>query len=203
MRIQGFGAVTPPYSANSGSTTRRALEFGRGEPASGGGTAVSISEEAIKARIDEIVAKPAAQRSEQEVDFLQKNDQRLADILARKPGSQTADELSDLQKTGGFVNTMAHLSPAERNLYDELVAKGDTQAARAMGLVALSRTGGGEVTLPNGVTFDPQKTEVTAKNVRELFSRMFVSMDGQDQRSFEALAQYLQGRAAESERAER
>ena len=89
---------------------------------------------------------------------------------------------------------MANLSPDEKKLYNELVAKGETEAVRAMNLLALSRMGGGEVTLPDGTSFDPAKTAITPDNIRKLFSKMFVSDDSQDARSFEALASYLDGR---------
>lgn len=63
-----------------------------------------------------------------------------------------------------------------------------------MNLFSLSRTGGGEVTLPNGRTFDPGNTAITRDNVRQLFSQMFVGTDGQDAKSFDALAAHLDTR---------
>lgn len=196
MNIQGFGSVSQLYSTGMSASVKRLSGDGNGFTSSNDSTSISISNEAsIKARIDEIVAKPATQRSEDDVDFLQKNDQRLAEIVAKGAGKQTAEDVDYMQKTGGFVNTMANLSPAEKKLYDELVAKGDSDAVRGMNMIALSRMGGGDVTLPNGSVFDPAKTEVTAKNVRDLFSHMFVGTDGQDQRSFDALAKYLEERS--------
>jgi hypothetical protein len=196
MNIQGFGSVSQLYSTSAPIATKRTPNDDGGTLTSNGSTSVSISSEAsIKARIDEIVAKPAAQRSEDDVEFLHNNDKKLAEIFAKGPDKQTAEDVDYVQKTGGFVNTMANLSPAEKKLYDELVAKGDTDAVRGMNLIALSRMGGGEVTLSNGTAFDPVKTEVTAKNVRDLFSQMFVGADGQDQRSFDALAKYLDERS--------
>ncbi len=195
MNIQGFGSVSQLYATNAPASARKS-EGGAGEGVvPNGGTSISISDEAnVKSRIDEIAAKPATQRTEADVDFLHKNDKRLAESLSKSPDQRTAEDVDQLQKAGGLVNTMANLSPAEKKLYDELVAKGDTEAVRGMNLIALSRMGGAEVTLSNGTVFDPGKTELTARNVRELFSQVFVGADGQDQRSLEALAKYLDGR---------
>lgn len=200
MNIQGFGSVSQLYATNPPVAAKKAQGGAKEGVVPNGGTPISstsmsISDEAsTKARLDDIAAKPAAQRTEADVDFLQKNDKKLAEIIAKGQGQQTADDVDYMQKTGGLVNTMANLSPAEKKMYDELVAKGDTDAVRGMNLIALSRMGGAEVTLGNGTVFDPSKTELTAKNVRELFSQMFVGTDGEDQRSFDALAQYLDGR---------
>ncbi|RZK98984.1 MAG: hypothetical protein EOP36_20570 [Rubrivivax sp.] len=101
-----------------------------------------------------------------------------------------------MQKAGGLVNTMSQLSPGEKKLDDELVAKGDLQAAQGLGQVALPRIGTGEVTLKNGRTFEPGKTEITAANIRELFSQTIVDPSGQAGQAFEALASYLDGRKA-------
>lgn len=119
-----------------------------------------------------------------------------AKAAADADGLQTAEDLDRMQKAGGLVNTMANLSPDEKKLYNELVAQGNTEAVRGMNLLALSRMGGGEVTLPDGTSFDPAKTAITPENIRKLFSQMFVSNDGQDARSFEALASYLDARGS-------
>lgn len=150
--------------------------------------ALSGSDTSPDASLESIKAKPAAQRSPEEAAIVQPHDARFAEIAAKDPQTRTADEVDYIQKAGGLVNTMANLSPDERMLYDDLVAKGDTEAVRGLNLVALSRMGRGEVTLPDGRRFDPDQTAITADNVRALFSRMFVGADGQDSRSFEALA---------------
>ena len=195
MNIQGFGSIAQAYTAGASTPVKSSQDSSDSRPAAlVVGTSVSISNEAaVRARFDGIVSKPATQRTEADTAFLQKNDNKFADILAKDVDKRTADDIDYMQKTGGLVNTMANLSPGEKKLYDELVAKGDTEAVRGMNLVALSRVGGGNVTLPNGAVFDPAKTELTAKNVRDLFSQMFVGTDGQDQRSFDALASYLDG----------
>ncbi|TAH12824.1 MAG: hypothetical protein EAZ11_05000 [Curvibacter sp.] len=145
----------------------------------------------VQAKLDEIKARPAVQRTENDSEFLRKNDSRLAQITAKGARRQTAEDLDYLQKAGGFVNTMSNLSQGERNLYNKLVAEGNNEAAGALGLIALSRQGFGDVALPNGRSFDPKQTEITSKNIRELFSQMFIGTDGQSSQMFNALAAYL------------
>jgi hypothetical protein len=163
---------------------------------------VTISDEAkamaqeqeIQTRLDAIKIKPALERTGEEVEFVNSNDKRLSKIAAKDPQTLTAEELDYQQKTGGFVNTMATLSASEKALYNELVAKGDYEAAAGMNLIALSRTGmeGQKVQLPNGESFDPMNTEITAGNIRNLFQYMFVDPTGEMNRRFEALAIYLE-----------
>ena len=59
--------------------------------------------------------------------------------------------------------------------------------------------GGQQVTLPNGKTFDPTNTEVTAANIQTLFKQMFVDPSGNTDRQFEALASYLDKREASNQ----
>ena len=173
MHIQGFGNIAPPYATTGpmlGKPSATASE--PSDAVAGSSTQVSISSQAAALSADA----------------------HLAEIGAKDPTTQTAEDIDATQKAGGFVNTMAKLSPAEKKLYDELVAKGGTDAVRGMNLLALSRMGGADVTLPNRKTFDPGKTAITADNVRRLFSQMFAGSDGADAKSLEALASYLDGR---------
>ena len=103
-----------------------------------------------------------------------------------------------MQKSSGSVNTMAYLSPKEKVLYEELVAKGNWEVAQGLLLVGMSRIGmeALQVTLPGGQTFDPTETEVTADNVRNLFKQMFVDASGNSDRLFDALASALDQRQA-------
>lgn len=149
----------------------------------------------VQAKIEAIKAKPAVERASGDTDFLLKNDRRFAQIATKSEKARTAEDVDYIQKAGGFVNTMANLSPSEKKFYDKLVAEGNTDAVNGMNLIALSRMGSGDVTLPNGQTFDPRKTEITPQNIRNLFSQMFVSTDGQNARSFDALASYLDANA--------
>ena len=161
----------------------------------------SAGDAAVQRRIDEIKAKPGVHRTQEDGDYLYAHDKRFAEIRdkSRDYGgaeSLTADELDYLQKAGGFVNTMAELSADEKVLYDELVAQGNTEAAAALNLIAMSRIGmGGEqITLPNGRVFDPTTTAITADNVRNLFRYLHVDETGRTDRMFEALASYLDRR---------
>lgn len=202
MNIQGFAEInridgTYGIAQDRKAATTVATEAtGTQVSLSDRARALSASDSALTARLEGIKAKPAILRSAEEADFVRHNDKRLAELSAIDPQARTADEVSYLQKAGGFVNTMANLSPAEKALHDELVAKGDTEAVRGMSLIALSRMGGGDVTLSHGRTFDPTQTPITADNVRQLFSQMVVGTDGQDARSFDALATYLDSRSS-------
>lgn len=116
-------------------------------------------------------------------------------------GTQKADmakseELDQIQKSGGFVNTMAELSSEEKALYDELISNGESEAAQGLLLIAMSRIGmkGQQIRLQNGDVFDPINTEVTAKNVRNLFKYAFIGNDGHTDHIFDALALALDKR---------
>lgn len=179
MIIQGFSNIASAYSANTKSAVERQTSPA---PAANYADKVSISDAAkalvaasqsaaqdpgIQARIDTIKAKPGVERTEADFEYLSKNDKRFAELQEKmkasgKEGfdSLTADEVDYMQKAGGFVNTMAELSPKEKALYDELVANGNLEAAHGLMLVGMSRIGmsGQQVTLPNGKTFDPGNT---------------------------------------------
>lgn len=160
----------------------------------------SATAQDIQNRIDAIKARPAVERTPADRDYLVEHDQRMVEIedkiKANGWESLNADEVDYMQKAGGFVNTMAELSPKERALYDELVAAGNHEAAEGLMLVAMARVGmhGQQVTLPDGSSFDPGSTEVTAGNIRNLFKFMFVDPSGKTDRQFEALASYLDQR---------
>lgn len=163
---------------------------------------VTISDEAkavareqeIKTRLDGIKIKPVVERTREEIEFVNSNDKRLSQINSKDPQTLTAEELDYQQKAGGFVNTMATLTSSEKALYNELIAKGNYEAAAGMNLIALSRTGmeGQEVKLPNGQSFNPMNTEITAENIRNFFQYMFVDSTGEMNRRLEALATYLE-----------
>jgi len=148
-------------------------------------------------RLAAIKAKPALERSAADTEYLLANDKRLAEVNAKDPQTRTADEVDYVQKAGGFVNTMANLSASEKALYDEMVAAGNYDAVEGMNLIALARQGmgGQQVTLPDGSSFDPTKTEITPENIRKLFAQMFVDNDGASARRLDALAGYLERRS--------
>lgn len=215
MAIQGLGSIFSAYSALQSISTQR--QNGNASSANIADT-VSISdaakamfanaqsavqEQQVQNRLEAIKAKPGVERTDGDTEYLLKNDKRYVELLDKIKASGlegfdslTADEVDYMQKAGGFVNTMAELSPKEKALYDELVSKGNHEAANALNLVGMSRIGmkGQQVTLPNGRSFDPGNTEVTADNIRNLFRQMFVDPSGNSDRQFEALASYLETR---------
>jgi hypothetical protein len=208
MLIQGLGNAAAYAAVKPAAAKPNPLALPPSSDSQGSGTKLTISDQAkamvasdsqgVQAKLDAIKAKPAVERTSDDTDFLLKNDSRLAQITAKGQKAQTAEDVDYVQKAGGFVNTMANLSPSERKLYDQMVADGNTDAVNGMNLIALSRMGSGDVTLPSGQTFDPRKTEITPHNIRNLFSQMFVSTDGQNARSFDALASYLDRSATQS-----
>lgn len=208
MIIPGLNSVAASYAAIPASPVQRQaiaaatanisdrVSISEAAKAMLAASGAPAAEQAVQNRLDAIKAKPAVERTAEDTEFLTKNDQRLAEILAKDEQTLTADEVDYMQKAGGFVNTMAELSPREKALYDELVGQGNWEAAKGLALVAMSRTGmsGQQVTLPNGRVFDPATTEVTADSIRNLFKQMFVDDSGQSDRQFEALASYLERR---------
>ena len=160
--------------------------------------ALLASDAGGEARLEQIKSKPAVERSAADTEYLLANDKRLAEIRAKDPQTLTADEVDYQQKAGGFVNTMANLSTAEKALYDEMVAAGNYAAVEGMNLIALARQGmgGQQVTLPDGSSFDPTTTEISPENIRKLFTAMFVDSDGSSAKRLAALAGYLEQRPA-------
>lgn len=216
MIIQGFSNVTAAYGSATRTSSARQTSTGN---TANNADQVSISNEAlallsksqssnsedaaIQQRLAEIKAKPGVERTEADTEYLMKNDKRFIELQDKMKASGldgfdslTADEVDYMQKAGGFVNTMSYLSTGEKALYDEMVAKGNHEAAHGLMLVGMSRIGmgGQQVTLPNGKTFDPTSTEVTADNIRNLFKLMFVDSSGQTDRQFDALASFLDSR---------
>lgn len=153
----------------------------------------AVDAQEIQKQLDVIKAKPAVERSRYESDFISKNDKHFAELAKKEYDSLNADEVDYMQKAGGFVNTMSMLSPKEKELYNELIGQNNNEAAGALLLVGMSRIGmeGQQVTLPNGLIFDPTKTDVTAENIRNLFKHMFAGDSSNTDRTFDALASYL------------
>ena len=153
----------------------------------------TASADSVDARLAEIRARGPVNRSQEDQDFLFANDKRLAEITAqgKPPEKLTADELDYLQKATGLVNTFAHLSAAEKALYDKAVASGNTEAAAGISQIALIRQGG-MAGGANGTTYDPRNTEITAANIEKYFSHSIVDPTGNAQSRFQALIQFLQ-----------
>ena len=157
----------------------------------------TVNDQAIQKQLDAIKAKPAVERSAEETEFVSQNDKRFTEIQEKVKNngyeSLKADEVDYMQKAGGLVNTMAMLSPKEKSLYDEMVSKGNYEAAQGLMLVGMSRMGmeGQQVTLENNLSFSPIDTEVTAETIRNFFKHMFVSDSKNTDAAFDALASYL------------
>ena len=204
MIIQGLAQVTAAYQGMSAAKGQRQtlppVVANNADQVTISAAGKVLAGQSVQQQIDAIKAKPGIERTPADFEFLNKNDARFVELQgkAKDSGYESlrADEVDYMQKAGGFVNTMAELSPQEKALYDELVAQGNHEAASALSLVGMSRIGmhGQQVTLPNGRAFDPTNTEVTANNLRNLFSQMFVDGSGQANRQFEALAAYLDQR---------
>lgn len=211
MRIDtGAGYVASSHGAAPKFQTQFQTQWQLSSaPASSEGSQVNISDAAqkllaesasaseaqdIQNKLDAIKAKPAVQRTAEDTAFLNGNDQRLIDIRTsgKGPDQLSADDLDYMQKAGGFVNTFANLSPQEKQLYDEFVAAGNQEAAQGLRNIALAREGmQGSVTLPDGRSFDPENTELTGDNVRNLYRFMFADADSDTVRVFDALAAAL------------
>lgn len=197
MIINSLSSLTNVYTAAKPLASFQKLTL-TSAPESGDKVSISDAAKAaasaeIQKQLDAIKAKPAVERTADETTFLQKNDTKLAEIAAKDEKSRTAEDIDYMQKAGGFVNTMAYLSPKEKALYNEMVANGNSAAVEGMNLIAFSRAGSGNqpVTLANGKTFNPSVTEITADNALNLFKQMFVDNSGKTDSSFDALAAYL------------
>lgn len=157
-------------------------------------TAGAAATNSTEARLAEIKAKSPMARTAEDVDYLFAHDAKLAAIRdkeSKSPGSLTAAEIDYQQKAGGFVNTMANLSPAEKDLYDKAVASGNKEAAAGISQIAFIRTMGHVAGGAAGTTYDPLDTAITAANVEKFFSHSIVDPSGKAGAQFQALIQYL------------
>lgn len=165
-------------------------------------SANSSAANSVDARLAEIKAKDMITRTAEDMDYLWANDPGLAAIKAKRDAnpnySSTAAELDHEQKMGGFVNTMANLSPAEKDLYDKAVASGNKEAAAGISQIAFIRTMGHTAGGANGTSYDPTNMEITAANIEKYFSHSIVDHSGKAQSQFQALIQYLQNNPANS-----
>ena len=155
-------------------------------------SATANKDRSIEARLAEIRASGPVNRSQEDHDFLFANDKRLAEISAKSYNSRTADDIDYMQKATGLVNTFAHLSSAEKALYDKAVASGNTEAADGIAQIALIRQGGEMAGGANGTTYNTRTTEITAANIEKFFSHSIVDPTGNAMSKFQALIQFLQ-----------
>lgn len=151
---------------------------------------------AADARLAEIQRKDVVSRTAEDVAYLWKNDPGLAALQAKREAdpnySPTAAELDHMQKAGGFVNTMANLSPAEKDLYDKAIASGNKEAAAGISQIAMIRMMGHTAGGANGTTYDPINTAITPENIKHYFSHTIVDPSGKAQAQFQALINFLQ-----------
>ena len=155
----------------------------------------------VDAKLTEIQSKDAISRTAEDMDFLYAHDSKLAAICDKErksPGSLTSSEVDYQQKTIGFVNTMAYLSPAEKGLYDKAVASGNSEAAAGINQIAFIRTMGHMAGGANGTTYDPVNTSITAANIEKYFSHSIVDPSGNAQSQFQALINFLQNNSVGS-----
>ncbi len=149
---------------------------------------------ATERKLAEIKAKDALSRTPQDMEYLIANDKKFSAILDKenKGIGLTASEVDYMQKTTGFVNSFALLSPAEKDLYDQAIASGNKEAAAGIGIIALTRTMGHMAGGADGTTYDPINTEITAANVEKFFRHSVKDPSGKMQAQFQALIQFLQ-----------
>ncbi len=183
-------ATSPANTADTVSISKAAREA----LATSSSSSTTNNDESVEARLAEIRARGPVNRSQEDQDFLFANDKRLAEITAqgKPPEKLTADELDYLQKASGLVNTFAHLSSAEKALYDKAVASGNTAAAEGIAQIALIRQGGEMAGGANGTTYNSRTTEITAANIEKYFSHSIVDPTGNAASKFQALIQFLQ-----------
>lgn len=188
-------ATSPANIADTVSISKAAREALAASNASSlSSSAAANVDKSVEARLAAIKAKDAVSRTQEDQDYLFANDKKLAEITAqgKSPDKLTAEELDYMQKAGGFVNTMANLSPAEKALYDKAVASGNTEAAAGISQIAFIRMMGHTAGGADGSTYDPLNTEITAANIEKYFSHSIVDPSGKAQSQFQALIQYLQ-----------
>lgn len=165
-------------------------------------TTTDSTSAAVDTKLKQIVAEGPINRSAEDMNYLITNDPKLAAIYAKinqnnGSGNLTAEELDYQQKTIGFVNSMAYLSPAEKATYDKMVASGNNAAAAGMSVIAFERaTLGHTASTGDGATYDPINTAITPENILKYFSQSIGDPTGKTQSQFQALIQYLQNNSA-------
>lgn len=163
-------------------------------------SANSSAANSVDAKLAEIKSKDALSRTASDTAYLWANDKKLAEIAAKGNSCDnlTSSELDYMQKAGGVVNTMANLSPAEKDLYDKAVASGNKDAAAGISQIALTRMMGHTAGGANGTSYDPINTAITPENIKNYFSYSIVDPSGKAQAQFQALIQFLQSNPADS-----
>jgi hypothetical protein len=182
---------TAASQANIADTVRIS-QAAREALAASSSSSAANNDKSIEARLAEIRARGPVNRSHEDQDFLFANDKKLAEISAKPYNARTADDIDYMQKATGFVNTFAHLSSAEKTLYDKAVASGNTAAAEGIAQIALIRQGGEMAGGANGTTYNSRTTEITVANIERYFRHSIVDPSGNTESKFQALIQFLQ-----------
>jgi len=198
---QAIAATQAAKTADTVTISQAARAALAASGASAPSSAGSGSTNPIDTKLSEIKSKDAMSRTAEDMDYLYAHDAKLAAIRDKEnhgPGGLTSSEVDYMQKTIGFVNTMANLSPAEKALYDKAVASGDSQAVAGIGQIAFIRTMGHTAGGADGTTYDPINTEITAENIEKYFSHSIVDPSGKAQALFQALIRYLQNNPTSS-----
>lgn len=185
---------SPAASQANIADTVRISQAAREALAASSSTASMNSDKSVETLLADIRARGTVNRSQEDQDFLFTNDKRLAEITAqgKPPEKLTAEELDYLQKASGLVNTFAHLSSAEKALYDKAVASGNTAAAEGISQIALIRQGGEMAGGSNGTTYNSRTTEITVANIEKYFGHSIIDSSGNAASKFQALIQFLQ-----------
>lgn len=183
---------TPTASPVNIADSVRISQAAREALAASSSSTAQNNDKSVEARLAEIRVRGAVNRSQEDHDFLFANDKKLAEISAKSYNTRTADEIDYMQKATGFVNTFAHLSSAEKALYDKAVASGNTEAAEGIAQIALIRQGGEMAGGANGTTYNSRTTEITAANIEKYFGHSIVDPSGNAASKFQALIQFLQ-----------
>ena len=183
-----------PTASTSSATISQAARDALAAVQSSASSDNSGTTNSVDAKLAEIKSKDAVSRTASDTEYLWANDKKLAEIAAKdqSPGTLTSSELDYMQKAVGFVNTMANLSPAEKDLYDKAVASGNKDAAAGISQIAFIRTMGHMAGGANGTAYDPINTAITAANIERYFSHSIVDPSGKAQSQFQALIQFLQ-----------
>lgn len=151
----------------------------------------------VEEELTRIKALEPQRRTDQEKEFLVKNDEKLVGITEKlKKGiSLSADETEYEETLRGYVPTMKNLTNHEKSLYDELIDKGNTSAAGAVKFIGLRRAVEGHAAGgSHGTTFDAISTAITPENIKNLFTQAISDPTGDIQKSFQALSEYLKTR---------
>lgn len=199
-----IGSVSPFLNTRNSFSQQRTSEKGLLTSNMPAETKVTISQMARDANShqDQIIEKELtrikvlepSKRTDQEKEFLIKNDEKLVKITEKlKNGmSLTAEETEYEETLRGYVPTMKNLTSHEKSPYNELIAKDNTTAAGAVKFIGLRRAAEGHAAGgQNGTTFDAINTRITPENIKNFFTQAISDPTGDIQKSFQALSEYL------------